>query len=280
MQLLYSGADYVEAQQSSSFKSLGGFISSTPIPNNRLNSIFGDSVKYGQESDCIAIFLKNVTSTAQTFTLGYEKQSVVDIELAIVLPTQNQIEKIAVATDTPLFAEFAKHERRKSIAILQITKAPTIGESITIDTITFNSNSTTILGLLNQIVQEFTSHLTVDVVQISDIEVLFSYKTYGTHTFALTLQTTGTAEAIQTKFIDGIDQAIILPSLAVGDCFGIWIKRTLNTKSPTHQQLYDTFLLKSNIQNKKDQQIALTQEEESLLEDQKQNDTLNLVVEW
>lgn len=280
MQLLYSGADYVDAQQSSPLKSLGGFISSTTIPNSRLNSIFGDSMKYGQESDCIAIFLKNATSVAQTFTLGYEKQSVADIELAIVLPTQNQIEKIVVSTDTPLFAEFAKYERRKSIAILQIIKAPTIGETITIDTVTFNSNSSTIEGLLNQIVTEFTSHLTIAAIQISNIEVSFQHKTYGSYIFALSLQTTGTAEATQTKFTDGIDQSIVLPSLAIGDCFGIWIKRTLNIKSPTHQQLYDTFLLKSETESKKARQIPLTKEEELILEDEKQNDTLNLIVEW
>jgi hypothetical protein len=69
MQILYTGTPTPAGQQTDPLKSLGGFVSSTPIPNGSMNAIFPpisrDHIKK-RTTDVRLIVLKNETGSAIT----------------------------------------------------------------------------------------------------------------------------------------------------------------------------------------------------------------------
>ena len=65
MRLFYTGASSFGAEQKDLNKSLGGWISSTPIPNGMKSNLFGSISSYTSDQlfrEVIAIALKNVTT--------------------------------------------------------------------------------------------------------------------------------------------------------------------------------------------------------------------------
>lgn len=79
MILLYTGATIPDAAQINSEKSLGGFVSSSPIPNARLGNLFSGiskSVIIGQKKEIRMVALKNTTGAALTgVTIHTENQN-------------------------------------------------------------------------------------------------------------------------------------------------------------------------------------------------------------
>jgi len=71
MQLFYTGAKTFNAKQGDPLKSLGGFVSCTPIPNAQLNNLFSDKSKFGIEQNnftTIAIMLLNNLASGKNVT--------------------------------------------------------------------------------------------------------------------------------------------------------------------------------------------------------------------
>lgn len=69
MRLFYTGAQVKDASQSNPLQSLGGFVSSSVVPNNKLNSLFpnldSNDLSEGLE-DIIGVVLKNETGATVT----------------------------------------------------------------------------------------------------------------------------------------------------------------------------------------------------------------------
>lgn len=119
----FTGADnYLDAQVDKD-KSLGGYVSSSPIPNDLLGALFGDISAYTVEKkfkDTKAIVIKNETGAAITgITTYFTNQATVPflkIEIAAVqltedtscTPSKFSMEKIINMRSTPINAVFAE----------------------------------------------------------------------------------------------------------------------------------------------------------------------------
>lgn len=109
MILLYTGAKVYNVAQNSYLKSLGGYISSTVVPNNNLANLFSDVSLLGMQNGVIetrAIALKNITGSTVNNVYLYHTYPVTDakakIEWApITIPNSQSIEEINSASSQP-----------------------------------------------------------------------------------------------------------------------------------------------------------------------------------
>lgn len=115
MRFLYSGATSYLAQQNIPSMSLGGYVSSSPIPNGRINSLFSDASYTSSKDGTVetyGIVLDNETNVDVTnLKLGYQYSSDPDfkIEIALVTVTNNQqFEKLGNPYDTPFYGTFSE----------------------------------------------------------------------------------------------------------------------------------------------------------------------------
>lgn len=95
MILLYTGAPSNGGAQINADKSLGGYISSSPVPNGRLDNIFSlvsKSIVLGKKSEIRMIALKNTTGAPVTNVKIYSNVlgSSVKLKLAAVAPYLNE----------------------------------------------------------------------------------------------------------------------------------------------------------------------------------------------
>ena len=113
MQLFYTGADFFQASQINIDKSLGGFLSSTVIPNDLVNNLFSDISRLGQErgyTETKGIVLKNTTSSNVSMIELYQTyptNCLVKLEwAAVTLVGGQQMEKIGSMRSTPYIGTF------------------------------------------------------------------------------------------------------------------------------------------------------------------------------
>jgi hypothetical protein len=116
--LYYTGAVAFNKPQQDITKSLGGNISSSIIPNSRLNSLFSDNSLHNKntsEVEVICVAVKNIATIDLTnFSLYCEFNQVelnYTIEAAVVLPSLDEcnnfvFEKLNSTGDLPYYGEF------------------------------------------------------------------------------------------------------------------------------------------------------------------------------
>lgn len=114
VQLLYTGADNVGLPQLTASKSIGGFVSSSQVPNLLMQNLFGD-VSYQNlvngSKTLRALALKFIETTGN-FRIGILPNSndlKFKIELAFVSVTNNQMEKLLNDNAEPIYAQFNEH---------------------------------------------------------------------------------------------------------------------------------------------------------------------------
>lgn len=120
MILLYTGANVPDAIQIDSEKSLGGFVSSTQIPNNRLANLFGGiskSVILKQKTEIKMIALKNTTGAVVTGVNIYtnNKNKSFTLQIAGVSSSVNtagevMFEQVGDNSSYPYQATLSSHE--------------------------------------------------------------------------------------------------------------------------------------------------------------------------
>ena len=115
MRFLYTGASAFLKPQNNPSLSLGGFMSSTVLPNGRMNSLFSDGSYFGSKYGNVetkALILENESGVAvNNLKLGYKYTGNLDfmIEVAFVTlqaPDFQQIEKIGNVREMPYYASF------------------------------------------------------------------------------------------------------------------------------------------------------------------------------
>lgn len=120
MILLYTGAGTSNTPQINAEKSLGGFVSSTPVPNGRLNNIFSDLSKSGildQRKEIRLIALKNTTGAIVNGVTVYTNKgtsssilSIAAVASAVDSCSNIVFEKVQDAQTLPYQATLALHE--------------------------------------------------------------------------------------------------------------------------------------------------------------------------
>ena len=115
MNLYLSNSTTINTPQLEVERSLGGYISSTPLRNNNIGNIFSDLVmsNNGQPIvECKAVFLKNIfPDTKNNIYLYYDYPTNpnIKLEIGVVLPNSaGGIEKIQSSDSTPLFSTFVE----------------------------------------------------------------------------------------------------------------------------------------------------------------------------
>lgn len=113
MRFYFSGAEGIDFQQNDSAKSLGGFKSSSVVPNDVLGNLFGElsySDFLNNQTNTRCVFLKNELGvTVSNFSIQLHcdnEHKTCEFELAVVIPTQNKVEQIFDPNSSPYFAEF------------------------------------------------------------------------------------------------------------------------------------------------------------------------------
>lgn len=115
MQFFYTGADFFQGSQTNIEKSLGGFMSSSVVPNNSLNNIFSDvssSAQYNGRVETKGVVLKNTTNATVTDVKLYQTYPtgvIVKLEWAFVsLVGGQQMERIPSSIASPYTGTFVE----------------------------------------------------------------------------------------------------------------------------------------------------------------------------
>ena len=119
IKLYYSGAKSYNAPQINPLNSLGGYLSSTPIPNGENNSVFSDvsllSIK-NKTRECKLIVLKNELANISNVKIWS------NYEIAIVAPSENNngeiiFEGIPNYNSIPYYAKFGLYSESEPFLI-------------------------------------------------------------------------------------------------------------------------------------------------------------------
>jgi hypothetical protein len=138
MVLLFTGADAPDVPQINADKSLGGFISSSPIPNGRLGNLFSSISKntvIKDTKEIRLIALKNTTGVIKSNINIYSVTTgkSIKMQLAAVAPATNSssqlvFEQVYDSETLPYQATLATHEGSgNAIVIASMAVGETIG---------------------------------------------------------------------------------------------------------------------------------------------------------
>lgn len=250
-----AGASLVKTQdnpQTDAAKSLGGYISSTPVPNAALNSLFDLISAYTLEKrqkETIAIGLIN----------RFDKE-VKDIELKIVTDENHEaifkIASVAVSTDNyamehianryqePMLAEFYDASFYRAAVDLKINQYASAGEEIALYpfNVSFEVKETGIEGTWNAFEEAFSNDETYCVKRIS--ETIFRIERRDETVLEEPLNCSYiTTEGFQTEFLGQLknkadNSVIIKDSLKPKEAVGIWVQRIIKKNHyPTNEEL-------------------------------------------
>lgn len=253
MQLVFTGAPALLSPNTDVEKSLGGYVSNTPVPNNRLNGLFSDISEYGKANkivETLAICLYNTSGSTKTnvkLTEIYSNQFLDDdsgatYEWAAVTLNSGKMESIQSKGDSPFYATFIEPKSRRADAILKVLTGGGIGDVITVLGVsTLGLSGTSIENLVDAVVLSFVGNATYIVTKKSASEIYFQIIIYAVDTTAVTLSSTGLGTATPTAFSNGYDGTVLLTaSLADNDGIGLWIRRTIKPNiGKTCQALLD-----------------------------------------
>lgn len=235
MKLVFSGAQSKMGQQNDRNKSLGGFMSLTPIPNARLNALFSSISMYAQKNqttETIAIFLYNESPTL-TITdllisnLIYDDGAQAKFRFAAVAPADYQMELIGSSRETPFYATFFEPNSTPASADVVINSGASAGDSINAfgDSITV-SVDLNIEGVVDLIVNHFSGSLsyklkkinttTFNVIDLSGIE--------NTNAISITILGQINDNVSFSGFDDG---AVNLGDISPLGALGLWIQREI-----------------------------------------------------
>jgi hypothetical protein len=239
MELFLSGAQSTDFHQTSGENSLGGYKSSTKLPNGRVDFLFdliSETAKFNGRVDNKAVFLKNTSgqdvSNVQLYYI-YDDNNIATFKVAAVEAVDNnKIEKIQNSSDSPFDAIFAKALSARAKTTVKVLSLPTIGEQIVIQgTINIVAESTNISSLIDQIV-EASEDATFFATKVSDSEFVLKRNQVGTFTESFIYQTNGSVVMTADNFNFGSDNRVTLvETLKNEECIGIWLQRTIPAQS-------------------------------------------------
>jgi len=260
MQLFYSGADKANYDQINPIKSLGGFISSSPVNNGGMNNLFSD-LSYIELTEripqCKAVFLKNVFETEVSeitfFNQNNDPNSI--YQIAIVTPSSSQqIERIYSSTSIPVHADFVNFNVVFATCLSTITSAPSGIETISYLGRTFDTTPyiDSIEKLINYMINMvFKNDLVYSLVKIGTNQIQITHKDFGVFTEIVQLISSGQASSDIVEFADGVDNRIQIPgSLKKDESLGIWLKRIVIYRKKTFKELYQDYSDKKAIIDK------------------------------
>lgn len=242
MKLYFSGATAKFASQNDVTKSLGGFMSSTPIPNNRIGALFSGVSMYNLKErlpETMAFFIYNDTGsdiTNLTVQQIYQNKlgepiNVCNFDWAVVQPNENfSIEKIGNKMEQPFNATWFNPETIYQNLELTINEAIDNGSNATILGSTFQINDVeSIEDTVDAVIAFFKNSLNFRFEKLSENKILITnLSTTGYIGGVSLISSTQGAISNTAIFDDIVDGRTIIGDLEDGKAIGVWLRRSFN----------------------------------------------------
>jgi len=244
MELVLSGAKHANSDQRDVSASTGGYISTTPVPNGRLNALFDDIGCYEQHKQTqttLAFFLRNNSNDIVTNVVLQQihqtkfGQDVAQAEFswAAVQPVDNiLIERIGNVYEMPYNAEFFKPNCRREDAVLKILTSGVAGDVISVLGVTFTLKGDEIIDVVSGMVDAFEDNSDFNVEFKSDDEVYIQRKQLVSTGALVDLVTPGTATSQPVNLSGFQDEGVLLiEEMKPGESIGLWCTRKIKSSS-------------------------------------------------
>lgn len=243
MIIYFSGAKNYLSDQRDINQSLGGYMSSTPIPNGRLNAIFDDLSEYKKNVDfkqVLAIFIhndseNNITNlTIENFyqRMFAEKTNLCDFEFSVIEPTNDGfIELIGNKNEEPYYVDWFSCESVKEFCKFKVTTPGNIGEQISIlgNNVTLQQIST---EHSTEMVYQAAKLNTDFVVERNGLEIIITRKSKEILNNDIQFSTNGLMTLTNQNFLNGLNGKVLIADiLEKQKSLGLWIKRKINNEN-------------------------------------------------
>jgi hypothetical protein len=274
MKLYLTGADFYGAEQRNGYQSLGGFQSATIVPNNRIDFLFGSlsmMTLKNKLTECVGIILFNdgvadVTNVSLKYIYDYIFKTPnynAKFEVAAVtLIDKQRMEKISSRYDLPFDAEFYDASFRKADAIITVTAAGNIGDSVSLMGVAGTLTSNSILNVVETIVNAGLGNATFNFEKKSDNEIYLQVKDSIEYSEPITFVTDGntTVSTSSVNLANDFDNEVIIAALLKkGEGIGLWFKRDILSKPlETNQEMYDAWKIGSEVDKKEDLEVIFS----------------------
>ena len=253
------------APQNDAGKSLGGYVSSTPVSSGEVNALFDLISSYTLEKrkrETIALGLVNKLSQAVTnvtLKIVVDKENLATFRVAAVaLNNSMAMEKIANRYAEPMSAEFHNADFQRASVDIEITNPASAGEEIALYpfNVSFEVSEGGIEGTWNAFENAFSNDSDYDVERISEKVFRVARRDESVIDEPLTcsyITTAGFSANFKGKFQNGaVGEVTLIDSesqLAPESGIGLWIQRDLKSyKYPTNEKLIEDF--KNKVENK------------------------------
>ena len=269
MMIYLTGADTslvksADAPQTDTAKSLGGYVSSTPVPNGELNALFDLISAYTLEKkqkETIAIALVNKLASAVTdvtlkIVVGKDNLATFRIA-AVTLDSSLAMEHIPNRYAEPMAADFYNADFQRASVDIEITNPASAGEEIALYpfNVSFEVEESGIEGTWNAFESAFSNDSTYEVTRVSEKVFRIARRDETVLAAPLTcsyITTAGFVATFDDKLQNGATNEVTLvestSSLLPDKGIGLWIQRDLKSyKYPTNEQLIEDF--KNKVEN-------------------------------
>lgn len=225
------------SEQRSPISSTGGFMSSTPVPNSRINILFGDVSIYGKmtgSTECMAIFLYNDSNESMN-NVKLEQfmphDSECDFYWGAVTPSSGesiQIEKINSRKEEPFNVEWFQPSTIRENSTCKVKFAGLVGDAVSLFDVEFELTGVTIESVVDDIIENFKNNDNFLCEKLSENSFYIERKDNQDTNEAVELITPGTAELFENNlsgFEDGT--TLIIEELESKKAIAFWIKRVV-----------------------------------------------------
>lgn len=236
VKLFYSGATTLNAEQFTPSKSLGGYISSTPIPNGQVNTVFSDfsyiSLEEGK-TETKAFFIKNIgDKTIKDLLVFCLTPEVPKADILVASQKGTKLELLRSPNDIPYYLTFYTLNVVYASVNIKIENDFQIGETATIEGVDIPVTSQSRMEFMNKVVLAFKNNQMYDVSIVDDVTFKMTYKILGDYTNTPQISSYNANTFSYGSFSGGVDNSRLLATeLAPGECIGIFLQRKINSET-------------------------------------------------
>lgn len=237
-----------QSEQADASKSLGGYISSTPVPNGALNSLFDLISSYTlqkRQKETIAIGLINKFDKAVenvTLKVISNEENIASFKVsAVQVDSSNYyMESISGRYQEPMQSQFYDATFHRSSVELEIEQPAIKGEEIVLFpfNVSFEVEEGGLEGTWTAIEEAFSNDDEYEVIRITETRIRFVRRDETVMDVPLPCSYVSTG-GFQADFLgelkNGKDNTVTLKEgrLNVGEAIGIWIQRSINKSNYT-----------------------------------------------
>lgn len=258
MRWYLSGVKTALAEQNTPTKSLGGYISSTLIPNGKVEIIFDEpslQTIQNKTEETKVFFIKNTLAKDVENVLFYhiiEQQQQFSFQVSAMKGVQ--VELLKTSNDIPYDSDF--HDFGVSFSYCDITNVTnlTSGEVITIEDVDVSVPDGLKSTFTQNAVTAFSTNTTHEMLVLENGDLRLQYRQVGVFVNTPIITSLNGASLTFGSFLGGVDDSVILvDELKVGESVGIFLKRTPISNQVTKDDSYYTSILTEFQNNNRNQ---------------------------